>query len=184
MSERKGAPVVTILVIIAIIVVAAAIAVPAWKNHQASARVSDALKTTQAAKLVVMEAATTRGGVANIQRGDVGYNASAMSSPYASSVTIADGGRITLSTRNTGADPDPVLLLTPSDDGKAGGSGSITWNCSVVTGDADALSDVCKTTAPAAATTTAPAATASQEPVTSGSAVKPQPAAAATAPAH
>lgn len=127
MNTQKGLSLITIFVIIAILAVAAAVGVPAWQTHRINGHVSEALKAADAAKLVVMEAATTSGGLARIRHDDLGYNAQATANPYVASVVIADEGKITLTTRNTGASPDPVLQLIP-------GGSPITWHCSILAG--------------------------------------------------
>lgn len=105
---------------------------PAWSTYCTERHIADALSHADAAKLVVMEQAAIRGGVAEVDGGDMRYNASVSDSPYVSRVVVADGGIITLTTRDTGARPDPVIVLVPIEDKDRG---VIRWNCEVFDGD-------------------------------------------------
>jgi type IV pilus assembly protein PilA len=114
-------------------VLVAGILVPAWRSHKTRQHVNQALYAAEAVKLVVMEAATTTGSVAGIKASDLSYNPSAVTSPYVASVELADGGRITVRTRGTGATPDPILLLVPGEAWSEGAA--LQWSCSLVNGD-------------------------------------------------
>lgn len=105
---------------------------PAWSTYCTERRIADALSHADAAKLVVMEQAAIRGGMAEVDGGDVLYNTAAFESPYLARVAVADGGIITLTTRDTGAHPDPVFVLVPVEDKHRGG---VRWSCEVFDGD-------------------------------------------------
>ena len=136
MRAPKGISLVTVLVIIAILVVVATFAVPVWRNHQTAARTDQALKAGDAAKLVVMEAVTTRGGLIHLQAGDLSYNAASASSPYVSKIEISQSGRITIATKDTGSSPDPTFLLTPIEASGNQAGAPLTWSCDIIAGNA------------------------------------------------
>lgn len=166
MATRNDHPLVSILIGLAVIAVLAAIGIPALHNNSVSNHVEDALKATDAAKLVVMEAATTNGGLARIKASDLKYNPAAAANAFVARVEIADGGNITLTTKDTGGNPDPILLLVPSDDSKNKETTPIHWSCRVIAGDLHAIPDQCNqdnnlTRASSAATAASPATTAS-----------------------
>jgi type IV pilus assembly protein PilA len=164
---QRGRSNTTVVVVIVILIVIIAIAYPWWRNHQTAGRVDTALKAADAAKVAVMEAATVHGGPMHIKASELGYNAGASENPYVSHIEIADGGRITVTTKNTGASPDIQLLLTPV-QGNGNDHAAISWICSVVSGNADAAPADCRNgdaaiapaTTPASTTPVAPAATA------------------------
>ena len=160
MNTQRGISAVTIIVLILALAVVAAIAIPAWRSHQVSSRIADALKVTDAAKVVVMESATVHGGLAHIKADELNYSPAATASQYVGHIAIADDGRISLTTRDTGATPDPVLLLSPSENASDNNSAPISWSCSVVVGDPDLVPASCRTAPPAAAASSAPASTA------------------------
>ncbi|MBB6187259.1 pilin [Rhodanobacter sp. MP7CTX1] len=154
MNSRRGISAIEIIVLILVLAVVVVIAIPAWRSHRARDRIADAFKVTDAAKLVVMEAATVHGGLAHIKAGELSYSPAAAAGQYVAHVTIADDGRITMSTRDTGATPDPVLVLTPSEDSAGNNAAPISWICNVVVGDPDLFPANCRTAEPAKKTPT------------------------------
>ncbi len=146
MRSIKGMSLITIMVIVAILAVIAAFAIAAWRNQVTRDHVADALKAADAAKLVVMEAATTRGGLASLKGSDLGYNPAAVANEYVGKLEISDGGRITLTTRNTGVSPDPVLVLIPSQNGTDGSKPPIGWDCTMTVGPQAATPTSCSET--------------------------------------
>lgn len=158
-------PVVNILVVAAVIAVLLALVIPAWRSHGIRQHIADSLKGADAVKLVVMEAATVHGGLAKVRANDLQYNAKASSGENVANVEVADGGLITLSTRDTGASPDPVIVFIPT-EGTGSAGADITWTCQVVLGDASLAPPTCQShgyvpsTASSAAPAPAPAPTA------------------------
>jgi type IV pilus assembly protein PilA len=157
MNARRGISAIEIIVLILVLAVVVVIAVPAWRSHQARGRIADAFKITDAAKLVVMEAATVHGGLAQIKGGELNYSPAAAAGQYVAAVTIADDGRITMRTRDTGATPDPILVLSPSESAAGNNAAPISWSCNVVVGDPDLVPASCRTVMPATTATSAPA---------------------------
>jgi len=135
MSRQKSVPVTASLLLLTIAVIAAIITVPTWHNHRISARVDQALQAGEAAKLVVMEAATVHGGLNQLKPGDLAFDAQSSLNAYTSSIDISESGRITITTRDTGASPDPVFLLTPLNGTATGRDAPITWSCDLLTGN-------------------------------------------------
>src|SRR5690348_4130806 len=125
MRAQQGKTNITAIVVIVLIVAIVLIALPLWRNHRIAGHVSEALGATDAAKVAVTEAATVHGGLEHVKASELGYNTAASVSPYAARVSVADGGRITLVTKGTGATPDIQLLLTP----EQGPTSAITWIC-------------------------------------------------------
>ncbi len=151
-------PMVNILVVAAVIAVLLALIIPAWRSHGIKQHIADALKGADAVKLVVMEAATVHGGLAQVRASDLQYNAKASSGEHVANVEVADGGLITLSTRDTGASPDPVIMFIPT-EGTGSAGADITWTCQVVLGDASLAPANCQGHGyvPSTASSTAPA---------------------------
>jgi type IV pilus assembly protein PilA len=164
MNAQRNKSGTTILIVIAILVVIAVIAVSLWRNHGMTERVDAALKGADAAKVAVMEAATVHGGLSGVKAGELGFNPAATTNPYVAKIAVADGGLITIVTRDTGITPDPQLLLTPT-AANGGDQASIHWDCSVLVGKADSMPESCRHVAEpvseASPAATAPAAPAS-----------------------
>ena len=133
----------------------AAVAVPSWRDHKIADHSKEALSAGDAAKLVVMEAETMRGGLANLHPGDLKYNAASTLGPYVAKVDVSESGRITVTTKDTGASPDPVFLLTPMESSKGTGPTQLVWSCDIVSGDTRYKPDTCTRSAdaPSAAST-------------------------------
>ena len=145
MNAQRNTPTVTIIATIGILVVAAAVAFPAWRNHQAQTHVAEALQAADAAKVVVMEAATVDGGLANLKANTLAYNPAAATNAYVAGIVIADGGLITLTTKDTGATPDPILMLVPTVDDTDKPTAVINWTCMLASGSTNAVPPSCRT---------------------------------------
>ena len=158
MIKLRRLSTINMLVAVAVIAVLVALVLPTWRSHDIRHHIADALKETDAVKLVVMEAATVHGGLAQIRASDLQYNSKTPSGEHVATVEVADHGLITLTTRNTGARPDPVIVLIPT-EGIGNAGANITWTCQVVLGDASLAPADCQGHAyvPSSAASTPPA---------------------------
>lgn len=162
MTVQKSKTLITILVLLVVVVVIAGAAI-GYRNNRSSQHVTTAIRAADAAKLVVMEAATVHGGLDKVVSSELAYNPRSVVNPYVASVVIADGGHITLTTRDTGSTPDPVLLLTPRETVSTNTPAPIAWSCSVIRGSVSAASTGCNSSTPASVPVTpAPAVTVSR----------------------
>jgi len=125
---QQGFTLIELMIVVAIIGILAAIAIPAYQDYTIRAQVSEGLNLASGAKAAVSEAFMDSGimPTSNALAGmEVATN---ISGKYVLSVTITDPGIINVlygvdaNTSLTTA----VLLLTP--DGSAGGS--VIWTCS------------------------------------------------------
>lgn len=129
MSPKRtstGFTLIELMIVVAIIAILAAIAVPAYQNYLIRSQVSEGFSLATGAKAAVWDFTANTGRFPGSNQSAGIATSTSIKGKYVSSVDVT-GGLVTVSfggsSANVAIKPD-VLVLSP-----ATSTGSITWNC-------------------------------------------------------
>jgi type IV pilus assembly protein PilA len=118
---QQGFTLIELMIVVAIIGILAAVALPAYQDYTVRAKVSEVMLAASAGKVQVAEFFQTFGRMPST----ASVSIQSQSSKYVSSVAW-DGTRITASGTNLGAsDATGTITMAPSD----AGNGVLNWTC-------------------------------------------------------
>jgi type IV pilus assembly protein PilA len=137
MKLQKGFTLIELMIVVAIIGILAAIAIPAYQDYTVRAKVTEGITLADSAEIAVAEGYESN-DLAGVTAAASAWNASFSSTKYVSNITISTtSGVITVTFSNPSQITGKVITFSPFVQGVAlttGQNGSVDWACASATG--------------------------------------------------
>ena len=127
-NVQKGFTLIELMIVVAIIGILAAVALPAYQDYTTRAKISEVLVMASPAKLAVAETASSLGSLALVTSTNTGYTFPG-TTKYVSDIVIAGGSatQATVTATSTVPNATGALVLTATPVGTA--TGQLKWAC-------------------------------------------------------
>ena len=123
-SIQQGFTLIELMIVVAIIGILAAIALPAYQDYTTRSKVSEVVIMASPAKLAVAETTSSLGNLGAVTAANSGYTFPG-ATKYVSGVAITNGTGVVTVT-STVPNAAGTLTLTPTE---IAGTGQLTWVC-------------------------------------------------------
>ena len=121
--QQSGFTLIELMIVVAIIGILAAIAIPAYQDYTIRSRMSEVIIMAAPAKLAVAETASSLGSLGAVTATNNGYTFPGATDEVSGIAITGGTGVVTVTSTVTNA--TGTLTLTPTDVG----GGQLTWDC-------------------------------------------------------